>query len=444
MIKKLLKQLKEEESESSKGYTVEIPLLLLLFRAFECWDELYWDKIAKYKDRTKEATLGRIGLTSSRSLDERRRLRDIKRLESSAKMLEKEKPVDSHLFILGEEFKDDIVDLFTECFLHSNRVCYLFNNKQLRLAQKGQLRWFANMIIDYFFDNNAFFWGYLNEDKKLLGLSIWERPDSAFKISVYKLIRTSGAYYLGPSRFLETVDILKASERIRKEDIGGINAWMLLWLCVSPFHSRKGIAQIMVENCAKRHQEPIYAQIFDRESESINLFQKLCFITFRTESTNYLSFGSPLKIHSIWHGLESPEELKSQIVVPKKRKGALATTYTTLRKASQGQLTLDKSSANIIAQAGENQEFKLAKLRHEEASLLLDALKINLGQLPVKDVDDDITTDLKARIKEQENTVNIARQQMEFYNAQPKLIAPPQAELTRGRSRTDVFKKRFN
>ena len=438
--------MREQERATGQPYTAEIPLLLLLFRAFECWDELYWNRIGNFKNRTRDATLGRIGLTTITTAEERMRSKDLKRLQTSAKLIEREKPIDPHLVILGDDFKRDIVDLFVESFLHSQRVCYLFNHRDLRLSQKPQLKWFASMLVDYFFDHNAFFWGYISDDNKLLGVSIWERPDVDLKISMYKLVRASGAYKLGPTRFLETIDIMQTMEKIRADDIGGIRCWMLHWLFVSPFAMRNHIAQMMVENCAKRHSEPVYVQLFDKEIEALALFQKLCFFNLRTVTTNYSMFNVPLKMQSMWHGLESPEELRAKsLVLQPKKKSALALTYSTLRKMSSGQITMDSRVTQTIMQTYENPEYKNAKLRYEEASLLLDALKINLGQLPVLEHDDELTLDLKQKIHEQESMVSVMKRQMEFYAQKPnpqKMLAYSSSDSpTRSRSPTDFIKR---
>ena len=143
----LLQQLRWEEAKSSKAYTVELPLLVLLFRAFDCWDQLYYDRFIKVRQYALTSTQILLGVTVSPDIDTKRRQRDFKRLQESYKYVEREKPIDPHLHILKPERKKEIIAVLVDAFLHSNRVSYLFSSKKLRLYQKGTLKWFFSMLV---------------------------------------------------------------------------------------------------------------------------------------------------------------------------------------------------------------------------------------------------------------------------------------------------------
>lgn len=316
------------------NYKLEVPLLLHLWSAFGCWDELYWDKFVRYKDSTSNLARSAVGAKKLDDIEERRRRRDIKRLEKSAKLLEsKTPPVDPHLRLVDgslESEREKVLTLMVDTFLHSNRIFYLINNKKLRLDQASKVRSYFKLQLDYFFEHHAFVWGYYDQvTDELIGCSVWEHPDTLTKIDVSTLLVNTASFSIGASRLKRTLEVFRSIESTRKEDVLGLKCWVLHWLAVRPGRQKSGIGRLLMENCILRHQEPIYLQVLDIERDVVDFFKKHCFVLFKTVPTTVQYFGQNVSILCMWHGMESAEEMRAKL--PPKPESALTLT---LRKTS--------------------------------------------------------------------------------------------------------------
>lgn len=424
----LLQKLRLEEAQSNRPYTVELPLLVMLFRAFNCWDDLYYDKIIRAKQFALTSTQALVGAKVSPSIEAKRLRRDRKKLEANYKWVEREKPIDPHLQILKPARKKEIISVLAEAFLHSNRLAYLFITKKLRIEQKGVLKWFFTMVVEYFLENNAYFWGYVAEDGHLLGVAIWEHPDEKAKVSMVSMLRTSGAVKLGPTRFKQMIDMLSDMEEMRKGDIRGIKCWMLHWIGVRPIATRQCIGKTMVENCIARHTEPLYVQVLDCEKGASEFFKQCCFVKLRKFVTRAKYFEKPIACLSYWQGIETPEELRA-LARANKKKTTLQLTYSTMRKASST-VALRLTNQPIDAQPRDSYkldpEYKDAMLKLEEAKLLLENLKLSLAQLPImpEGEEDEATLLLRAKIEEQKVLVTVMQRAVDALvpSKRPKAI----------------------
>ena len=340
------------------NYKLEVPLLLHLWSAFLCWDELYWDKFVRYKDNTSNLARSIARVKKLDDIEERRKKRDIKRLEKSAKLLEsRSPPIDRHLRLIDatlETEREKVLTLMVDTFLHSNRVFYLINPKRLRIDQVSKVRSYFKLQLDYFFDHHAFIWGYFDDETdELIGCCIWEHPETLSKIDVTSLIGNTASFSVGASRIKKTVEVFRFIESARKEDVLGLKCWVLHWLAVRPGRQNGGIGRMLVENCIVRHQEPIYLQVLDVEKGVVDFFKKLCFVQFKTVPTTIQYFGQNVSIVCMWHGIESAEEMRAKI--PQKAPSSLALT---LRKTGS---QID----NLISLAAQN------TIRRLDTSVLL-------------------------------------------------------------------------
>ena len=418
----LLKQIKKEERRTGKPYQIELPLLVLLYRAFDCWQDLYYDQIIGFKDGAKGKTKQILGLRRDLTLEERRRMRDYRKLQQTATVIESKNALDPHLQILKKNRKREIVAVLTKSLLHSYHVAYLFSRKKPRTEQKDNLKWFMKMVVDYFFAHNAFFWGYVGTDNEIKAVAIWERPCENAQISFLSMIRTSGAVKLGPNRWKKMSDILFKMENIRKKDIRGLRCWMLHWIGVLPRYHKKGIGRLLIENTIRRHDEPVYVQLFDIEEEMVLFMKKRCFVPVRHVDAKFQLYGKNVTVIAYWFGIQSPSELRA--LLPVKKKNPLQLTYNTIKKAASYQ-TLPKrgtSSRKALANVRQqmlldSQESKLlreAKDRFEETSTLLDHLKIDLASLPTDNRDvDPLAISLQEKINEYQHLVDIYRASLE-------------------------------
>ena len=412
---RLLNQIREDERKLGKPYKIEIPLLLLLWRAFECWDEKYWDRMVHMKEKTKGKTRKALGLRRDLTLDEKRRMRDYRYLQEQAAVIESEKPLDPHLRIIRKHQKKQVIHLLTESFLHSNHVHYLFTRKKTRLDQKKKLKWFMSMVVDYFFAHGDFFWGYMGTDNSLKAIAIWEPPNEKAKISFLSLLRTSGAFKLGAHRWKLMSDILFHMEEMRQSDVRGIRCWHLQWIAVDPRYQKQGLARLLVENTIRRHSEPVYVQLFDMEEEASLFFKKLCFFPIRKEiaSSNFTMHGKQVEIHAFWHGIHSPTELRALMPAKKSSFDNLQLTYKSIRSAPQvferarSALAIEfnnhnhqKSPVLCIEGTEEHKHFKEAKTRYEETAILLGHLKMSLSLLSIEERESSAGQDFLMKIAE--------------------------------------------
>ena len=421
----LLERIKQEEKMTGKPFTLEVPLLILLFRAYYCWDELYWDRLVKLKEKSKKK-LGIKGL----SIEERRRMRDYRHLRNRTAYLENIPPISPHLVILDESYKKEVVDILTESFLHSNHVSYLFSKNKIRSIQKPNLKWFMKMVVDYFFAHGAIFWGHVSTSKQLKAVAIWERPNESGKVSMISLLRTSGAVKLGANRWKLMSDILIKNEEFRQSEIRGLECWMLHWIGVHPLYQRQGIGSSLIKNCIFRHNPFVYLQLYDTEPDTISFFSKLCFVPVRsTENTpNFVLYNRPVNVVGYWYGIESPEELRAKLP-PKK---SFLQNFSTLRKLSNAgnlQLTnkllaqqlLNTNEKLLLTNSEEMKLLKEAQQRYEEQCILLDNLKIDFAKLPTEDRENDpLAISLQSRIMEQQHLVDISKRSLDDANANIK------------------------
>jgi hypothetical protein len=64
----------KEFKDSDKS--VSIPMLLMLWEVYQCWDEMYWDKLVRLKSHIET----KLGYSTNLSIDERNRLKDLRTL----------------------------------------------------------------------------------------------------------------------------------------------------------------------------------------------------------------------------------------------------------------------------------------------------------------------------------------------------------------------------
>ena len=417
----LLQQIREEESKSGKAYQIEVPLLVLLWRAFECWHTLYWDRIVYAKDTTKSKTRSVLGLRRELTLDERRRMRDYRKLQETEFVIESKSAIDPHLQILKKKkHRKEIIELLSITLLHSYHVAYLFTRKKLRSEQKKNIQWFMKMVVDYFFAHGAFFWGYVGTDDEVKAVAIWDRPNEAAKISFLSMLRTDGTYKLGPNKWKAMSDILFKMEEIRKTDIGGLRCWMLHWIAVHPRYQKQGIGELLVKNTISRHTEPIYVQLFDTETEMATFLNKMCFRPVNHEDARFSLYGQRVSVVAYWFGMQSPTELRA--LLPAKKKNPLQLTYHTLRKAASipsiagraANQQLRLQNEKVFQQSEENRLYKEAQQRYEETATLLDHLKMDLARLPTADRESNpIAQSLQSKINEYQHLLDIYRNSLE-------------------------------
>lgn len=440
---RLLEQLRREEEDSKMAYVAEVPLLLLLFRTFHCWDELLYDRLMQKKDSA--INLSRSILLNSAqdrlALEDRRRKRDLKKLQDKAALVETQQgaPIDPHLRLLNSTFKRDVVHVLCEAFLHSNRVAFLFNDRKPRSFQRSNIKRFMRMIVDYFYEHNAYVWGYVAEDHRILGVAIWDRPNRTAKISLLSMLSLS-SLKLGPTRFRQMTDLINDMEEVRNDDIRGVACWMIHWLGVLPIANRQGIGRLLVENCLERHPEPLYVQLLNPEKEALEFFTQCRFEELRRSPTRAFLRGSPVEVVSMWLGVESPDAIRQ---LPVKSKGRLALTYAVLRKAASnpslllaGSLGSSRAASKAIPLALQTAEYIEAKKELEYAEQRLQELRVELAQ------DDDLYSGLDEVVKEQEAVVEQLRERFE---AVTKALAKERktrgSTITASRSRTNSFSK---
>ena len=416
----LLKNIEREEKKTGKPYQVEVPLLVLLWRAFDCWHDHYYDQIVGVKEKGKAKTKEVLGLRRDLTLEERRRMRDFRKLRETAAVIESKNAIDPHLVILKKTRKKEIVNVLTESLLHSYHVSYIFSRKTPRREQKSNLKWFIRMVVDYFMAHNAFFWGYLGTDNEIRAVAIWDRPYESGAISFVSMLKTSGAFKLGPNRWKKMSDILFKTEEIRKKDIRGLRCWMLHWIGVLPKYQKQGIGRVMIENTIKRHTEPVYIQLFDIEEDMILFLKKLCFVPVHHADSRFSLYGQAVSVVAYWHGIQSPSELRA--LLPAKKKNPLQLTYSTLRKATSYQSLPSRTAKRAIAarqtqlllQSPESKLLQEAQHRFEETSTLLDHLKMDLASLPTENREKDpVAQSLQQKIKEYTHLVETYRVSLE-------------------------------
>merc|ERR1712137_148642 len=272
------------------------------------------------------------------------------------------------------------------------------------------------MVVDYFMAHNAFFWGYVGTDKELKAIAIWDRPNESAKISFLSMLRTNGALKLGPNRWKKMSDILFKMEEIRKNDIRGLRCWMLHWIAVDPRFQKQGIGELLIRNTLSRHDEPIYIQLFDMETEMVAFLKKMCFIPVCHEYSKFTLYGQKVSTVAYWYGMNSPSELRA--LLPSKKKNPLQLTYSTIRKAASiqslpgrvNQTQLRIANEQYIRQSEENKLLQEAQQRYEETATLLDHLKMDLAKLPTATRDTDpVALSLQSKIDEYQHLVDIYR-----------------------------------
>jgi hypothetical protein len=264
-----------ERCERHKKYEPDIPVLLILFRIYDCWDEPYWDMIARTKKRLRsQRTLPNLTHTA---------------IDPKIRML-------NHF----KQYRPDVVEVLVSSFLRSARVRYLFRRHEPRSTQRERLEWYMNMVVKYFW-KRAHIWGYI-EDERLLGVVIWGDPSYCKRTSVSQMLAGGGNAPFGHEKYDRMRSVLNAEQAIQRAQQPK-GWWTLHWIGVVSYAQRRGIGSLLVENImCKLKSSGVYVQVTDGEQEGVYEFLSKHGFVERSSTTlpaKKKSTRAPAKIKSM-------------------------------------------------------------------------------------------------------------------------------------------------
>jgi len=323
-----------EQCERNKHYEPDIPVLLILFRIFDCWDEPYWDMIARTKKR----------LRSTRELAD---------LTHTA--------IDPRIRMLNhhKQYLPDVVEVLVTSFLRTNRVRYLFKRHEPRSSQRDRLEWFMEMTVKYLW-KRAHVWGFI-EDNRLLAVAIWGDPNYCKHTSVSDMLPSDPSTpiaLLGAEKYSRMKRVLKIEQRIQRAQKPK-GWWTLHWVGVVPYAQRNGIGTMMVQNIlCKLKSSGAYTQVANCEIDGVRDFLlKQGFVEKSADTVpqNKKSTRPPVVIHSLlWtppNLAKAEEEGRISGTVTKKSKKSRAKASSSSSPSSSSSL----SSPSLTSQTPEQE-----------------------------------------------------------------------------------------
>jgi len=157
----------EEAEDTSGGYdltTINVPLLILLWRIYECWKEPYADKLTTKKHKLN---------TEKRE-----------RTEDERQVLEMISPIDNHVHRLNETSVKEIVRMF----MADSPMCYgkhqifSFLEERSDTKREKRMRWMLKTFVSKMLEAEMG-WGYFEDTAnagkqcKLLAVIFFERAE---------------------------------------------------------------------------------------------------------------------------------------------------------------------------------------------------------------------------------------------------------------------------
>lgn len=152
---KYVKEKEAEEQAKQGNHDSPISMLLMLWHVYNCWDEPYFDRLVRLKEKISVNVLKKDALLS---LDERNRLKDQMLLGFDGTYER-----DPHIKLASIEYLDSIVQVLVNQFLNSQKFAYLHRITGVNERPESKLEIVFYKLVKHFIEKYQV-WVYVEED----------------------------------------------------------------------------------------------------------------------------------------------------------------------------------------------------------------------------------------------------------------------------------------
>jgi hypothetical protein len=275
----------EEAEETKGGYDLQalnVPLLVLLWRIYDCWDQPYADKLTSKKHKVK---------------------RDDKwRLEDERQVLELINPVDPHIQKLDSSSQKSASRLIrSEAPTgYGKHTIFNFLEERSDTKKEKRLKWMIDTFVKKLTDAETG-WGYYSErtanseQGELLAVIFFERAEEDHYDPSDLLSTMSGMMKLqGDYKNISSRLSWEASAMKHNTDDKNMPGILHMFACQDSTEGREALIKL-IQSETQYTSVPSYCQEYEAEHERLQLLERAGFTpksNLSTEENDRLTFDS--------------------------------------------------------------------------------------------------------------------------------------------------------